>query len=289
MTHDCIEDIRALAKRYHDGYAHQGQPSVTALLALAWLAEVRAKHDAIEAAAEPDEQRVFRLARRLAEEQCGDQHDASDTITNEFLGAPPIYATVRTPHASGQWPPEKHAIALQYMMNNAKPLWVHWVETAREQLGRRSKGAESAQKPSSALFFNADGSARPPRTFVELGEWLKPQIGRECVGNECRAWVEFVHPNSIVNPLLTNTDNDPAVTRFAFAVLLVDAMSEEEAVADFIKGVPLSFPGEDRFLVRSKLESAIETAFDTDQRHFRIRFRAARVPEWCLREQGNVE
>lgn len=112
-----------------------------------------------------------------------------------------------------------------------------------------------------------------PKTFAELETWLAPQIGRNCIPDEARAYVGFATPSS------ADTDS---VMRVQFTVMLIRGDTEQQAVEGFIAELPVVFPGTDRFLVRSPLEIAEQTDFDTGKSEFRIRFRAARVPEWCF-------
>lgn len=117
----------------------------------------------------------------------------------------------------------------------------------------------------------------PPQTFAELQAWLAPQIGRGCENGECRAWASFIQ------------EDHPTLYRAAYKVCLVRGRTEAEAVAAFLREMPVIFPGTDRFLVRSPLQTETHREFNTEVSETRIYFRAVRVPEWVLQARGNDE
>jgi|SRR5580658_5316442 hypothetical protein len=117
-----------------------GSTSRIRALAIAYIDEVNAYWDWVREQATDQERVGIDLAIRLCQEAHPHLEGASRSIVTGETH-PPFYCTIKRTEMVDPWMnPDKYVACVQMMLGTAKPLWVHYVSVAREQIEREAEG-----------------------------------------------------------------------------------------------------------------------------------------------------
>ena len=133
---DTITAIHKAAEAWpRNGQSHGGATRA-GLLAIAWVEEIQAAYDEILTTASPGNRALYDLAIEMCKEAhcrfAGDE--THKTIHAPNLG-PPVYSVVKRSGIYDPWnEPTNHAVAVQYMLGGARPLWTHYITLAQSKI-----------------------------------------------------------------------------------------------------------------------------------------------------------
>lgn len=117
-----------------------GSASRIRALALAYIDEINAYWDWVREKADDKDRATINLAIKL----CQDAHQHLEGAPRMIVTGethPPHYCTIKPAGTSDPWiNPDMHVACVQMMLGTAKPLWVHYIGTARAQIERESGG-----------------------------------------------------------------------------------------------------------------------------------------------------